>query len=497
MEIPTKSGDKDFDVISMGREGLALIRDTDKYAHGKKKWQIEMVDTVLARQWSTELELENRLQLVGYEHTPGHLYLLFRETETTYYNFQLVNLSIDHQEVQVDKVKFDLTFQLTHFTVAGTSALFGGYINSEPAVLIYNHSSDHPKVLPGLFTKNISLLDLRANQNQSFNVLLTETRQPDDHRLIVRTYDPDGNLLVDDVIKVDQRFTILTGITSTLVQDEMMIMGTYAEGNGKQAAGIFSVVVDPFNEQEVTYTDLASIDHFLDYLPEKKAQKIRDKVSKNKASGKTPNYRANLLPIRLAEHGGSFYLLAEVFHPASSVNAYPYGNPSWNNSYNPYNPFYTPGYPNRSGRYDSPYYPEPSSRSTEVRLIESVVVKFGTKGKAQAGISMKFDDEKRSLMDQTSDFVIARDSIVLTYKKKNEIVYQHEHNDPSVNTEISKTGIVLMRQEDLFKSEEESTGGIRYWYDNHAYLWGYRRVKVVVDEDVESRFVFYANRLDY
>lgn len=497
LEIPSKPSDKDFDIISMGLEGLALIRDTDKYSQGKKTWQLELVDTTLTKYWSTDLVLENRLQLVGYEHTPGHLYLLYRETETTFYNFQLVNLNLLHQEFQVDRVRFDLTFRLTHFTVAGSSALFGGYINSEPAVLIYNHSSDHPKVLPGLFTKNISLLDLRANQNQSFNVLLTENRQPDDRRLIVRTYDSDGNLLVDDIVKIDPRYTILSGITSTLIHDEMMIIGTYGEGNVKQAMGIFSLVVDPFTDQVVTYSDLGSIDHFLDYLPEKKAQKIRNKISRDKSAGKTPNYKANMLPIRLAEHGGLFYLLAEVFHPTSNFNSYPYGNPSWNNSYNPYNPFYSPGYPNRSNRYDAPYYSEPVIRNVDVRMIQSVVVRFTPDGKLPSAASMKFDDVKRLIMEQTSDFIVKKDSIVLAYKNKSEIIYQYESAEPMVRPEVGKTAILLLNGDDVFKSESEETGGLRFWFNNHAYLWGYRRVKATVDNDLQARYVFYVNRLDF
>ena len=494
LEIPVKHADKDFDIISLGHEGLALIRDLEKYSQGKKKWQVELIDSTLNRFWSTELDLENRLTMVGFEHLPGRLYLLFRETQTTYNNFLLATFEFATQHVQLDKVRFDLNFQLSHFTVAGTSALFGGYVSNEPAVLIYNNSSDHPKVLPGLFTKNISLLDVRANQNQSFNVLLLENRRTDQSKLIIRTFDPEGNLIVDDIIPLNSKYTIQSGITSQLIQDEMMIVGTYGEGNGTQSLGIYSVGVDPFNEQSVVYSDFASIDHFFDYLTEKKSRKLRAKAAKEKSLGKTPNYKANLLPIRLEEHGGSFYLLAEMYHPSSSVNYYPYSSPAWNSYYNPY---MNPANPYRSNRYDNSYYNEPAVRNAEVRMIQSVLLKFKTPSSFPEGLSMKFEEVKRTSLDQIGDFAFAGDSVVIAYKNENEIFYQRDPGDPMIRPAANKTSTSLLNPTDILKDENGTVSGLKFWYANHFYLWGYRRVTATVDDDVQSRYVFYVNRLDF
>ncbi len=494
LELPAKVSDRSYDIISMGSEGLALIRDLNKYSQGKKKWQVDLVDTTLTRFWSTELDLENRLTLVGFEHVPGQLYLLFRETQTTFNNFQLLTLDIQKQSVTTDKVRFDLSFQLSHFTVAGTGALFGGYISNEPAVLLYNHSSDHPKLLPGLFAKNISLLDVRANQNQSFNVLFIENLRTDKCKLIVRTYDPEGNMLVDDIITVDPRFTILSGVTSRLIHEEMMIVGTYGERTGNQALGIYSVVVDPFTDQPIRYTDLASLDHFLDYLPEKKSRNMMNKVSKEKSQGKTPGYKVNLLPIRLEEQGDSFYLFSEMFRTASNVTYVPYSNPSSNNYYSPYQ---SPGYPYRSSAYDNPSYSEPTVRNAEVRMIQSVLLRFKSAAAAPQGLSMKFEEVKRPALDQTGDFVIAKDSAVLVYKKKNEIFYQRESGDPMLRPTVNKANTLLLHSTDVLKDEDEESNGLRFWYTNHLYCWGYRRVTATVGDDVQSRYVFYVNRLDF
>lgn len=490
--IPGKPSDRPYDIISMGPDGLALVRDLQKFSQGNKKWSVEFLDTTLNRFWSRELDLDSRLNLVGYEHLPDRLYLLFRESQTTYLNFQLATLFFRRDSVQVDKVRFDLNFQLTHFTVAGTTALFGGYINSEAAVLLYNHTSDHPKVLPGLFTKDISLLDLRANVNNSFNVLLLEKRRSDHQLLMIRTFDTDGNLLVDDEIPVDSRYTILSGITSRLVHEEMMIAGTYGEGNSNDALGIYSVAVDPFNDQPVHYHDIGSISHFLDYLPEKKAGKVRDKINREKTSGKVPNFEANLLPIRLAEEGKGYYLFTEAFHPPSNVTYYPYGNPAWNSFYYPYA---TPGYPYRSSTFDNPYYPG-TARNSEVKMIQSFVMRFRSPSSIPEGASLSFDNVRRPMLDQTGDFIVRKDSILLAYKYKSDIVYQHESEDPMIRSLPEKTKAQLGQSSDILKDEEDE-GGLRFWFGRHFYAWGYRRVKITLEDDVESRYEFYVNRLDF
>jgi hypothetical protein len=493
LEIPRKGADKDYDLISMGTQGLALVRDMEKYAQGNKSWQVELVDTTLVSFWSQELVLDNRLQLVGYEHVPGKLYLLFRESQTTYYNFDLVVMDLVSKTFLVDKVRFDLNFQLTHFTVTGSTALFGGYIGSEAAVLLFDHASDHPKVLPGLFTKSISLLDLRANVNNSFNVLLFEKRRTDNHRLILRTYDAEGNLLVDDIMEIDDRYTLLTGKTSRLVHDEMMVVGTYGYGNGNQVYGFYAAVIDPFREQQVRFTDLAAIPHFLDYLPENRSKKIQAKAYRERTEGKDPSYSASLLPIRFDELDHGYYLLAEVFHPASNVAYYPYGNPYWS-SYN--SPYGTPGYPPRTGNNDPSFNTEPIQRNVEVKMIQSIVLRYRTPTADPEGVALAFDDIKRPILDQTGDFVVAGDSIVSAYKYKRDVFYQREPSEISIHGVPKHEPIALRQSGDELRDEEEA-GGIRFWYGRHAYAWGYRRIRTTVNDESESRNVFYVNRLDF
>src|SRR5690606_1023311 len=81
-EIEKKSSDEYFTVISLEQEGLALVRNKDKYQGNKQLWQIIVLDTQLAEVFNFDIEVHVRHSLLGYEIDKGRLYLLFRTGET-------------------------------------------------------------------------------------------------------------------------------------------------------------------------------------------------------------------------------------------------------------------------------------------------------------------------------------------------------------------------------------------------------------------------------
>jgi hypothetical protein len=493
-EETVKYGDEGFTVISLKKEGIALVRDKHKFEHGKKKWQVEVLDTVLSKIWSTELEIESRLNLVGYEYNPRHLYLLFREGDSDSYNFQLYTLFFYEQKFESSPIKFEINFKLTHFTVAGTSAVFGGYINNEPAVLLWSQSTKQTKVLPGLFINDVTLLDVRMNQNESFNVLLAERSLRDDKKLTVRTYDQSGNLLLEDVFTIEGTISILTGVTSALENEEMIVAGTYGENAGKQAIGYFTAVVDPFNDQPIQYTDFSSLPHFTDYLSPRRAEKIKANAQKQRVAGKFPDYKVNVNPFRIEERKDGFYLLSELYFPSSSLNSYPYtrGPISMPYGYGYYPYGLSPYSTSSSSRYyNAPYA---GTQSSEVRTAQAMITSIGPHGKIGRDASMKLDEYRQLSLEQVADFVISGDSICLVYKKDNEIIYQKMTGDAGEKPTVKKQKIRLQSPTDVFREEVENEGQVRFWYGKQFYVWGYQTLKDATRQSDQTRHVFYITR---
>src|SRR5690606_3744856 len=163
----------------------------------------------------------------------------------------------------------DLDFRITHFNKVGSNIVFGGYVSNEPAILLYESGNKSLKVLPGFFQKDNELVELRSNENSTFNAVLVDRSQRSERKLVFRTYDQSGNLLLEDIVPFDDAKSLQHGLSSQLRRDELMVLGTWGDKQGKQSYGFFALAIDPFSQQEVKYYPFGMLDNALDYLKPK------------------------------------------------------------------------------------------------------------------------------------------------------------------------------------------------------------------------------------
>jgi hypothetical protein len=490
-----KSNDHDFLVISMREKGLALIRDTEKFEKYKKKWEVLFLDSTLQESWSTQLEVENRMNILGYEYRDGNIYLLFQEPDANGKEITLIEVQYNDRTVTQHKFKPEVNIRFSHFSILKNKAIFGGYINNEPALLMYDFRAESARVIPGIFQKKIELMDVRVNSNDSFNVLLVE-RSPNVKNLVVRTYDAQGLMLVDDIIPIEEGKSIVEAMTSTLIRDELVILGTWTYGVNKQAAGIFSVTVDPFTEQKVNYYGLTELNHFLDYLKPKRAARVKAKAERRKNEDKPVEFRAFLSTVKIEENKYGFSFLMEVYDPSSYYNprtGYPYSQyGNYPNYYSPYgyNASTMPTYYN-SSPYG--YNSGSSSFSNDSRTVtRSALASFDGQGKLTADHTLKFQSIHQRAKEQASDFICIGDTTTLACKNEKEIVIQVNNVDGTIIKE-EKIKPELKKDTETIRSESEENSSIRAWYNRYFYVYGYHTIKDNVDKT--SRDVFYINKI--
>jgi hypothetical protein len=496
-EHPHKSSDHEFIVISMGEQGIALIRDTDKFEGNKKSWEVIIVDSTLNESWATKIEIDQRLNILGHDYRDGNIYLIFEEPENIGRRITITEVLCSEKVVKHHEFKPELNIRYTHFSVLKNKAVFAGYFNKEPNLLMYDLTNENTKVIPGFFNK-VELLDVRNNSNDTFNVLLVDRDTKSNRKLVVRTFDINGVMLVEDVILLDEDKTILEAMTTTLVHDDLAIMGTWTFNNNKMAAGIFSVMVDPFNEQKVNYYDFAPLNHFLDYLKPKRAAKIKAKAEWRKSEGKPPEFKAHLYAVRIDEHKDGFSLLAEIYDPPANYynlrNTSPYGNNPYN-YYNPspYSPYGLNAMPNRY--YNAPYgYPYSTNYANvnDTRMLHTSLLFFDNRGKLMADQSIKFPEVKLNSKEQVSDYIRRGNQTVMVSKQEKEILVQVNEPDGTVlqNKKIQpalKDSLATVRSASLENS------GIRFWYGRHFYVYGYHTIKGNTDKP--SQDVFFINKI--
>ena len=488
-----KNADEGFNIISLERNGLALFRDLNKYRNSNKLWQLILLDTALQEKKDVELEIKDRNKFIGYEVASDRLYFLFRTGETTKNDFELIEVTFAGNEAGRYQFKPDLDFKLTHFTKAGPNFIFGGYVNNEPAVVLFELSTNHIRVLPGFFQKDTELVDLRTNENQTFNTVLIDRGTKENRKLLFRTFDESGKLLLDDLVPIESEIFLQTGITSTLQREDLAVLGTWGERNSKQSIGFYFMNVDPFSEQQLKYIDFGQLEHFVDYLSPKRAERVKESSESDLAAKRIPNFTSYVMPYRLKEHKDGFLLLAEVYTPVSTTSPY-YSNPYYYNPYYgggmAYSPFYYPG----MGRMYRPYSFNNAARTmNETKASQTSVLSFDPTGKVRWDESMKIEDVRMGGVDQVSDFYIDDKRLVFLYKKESElkvktIILGTDKTEEATN--LIQTG----KAEDEIRSEREYEGGVRVWIDNVFYVWGYHTVRNT-NSDERVRDVFYINKV--
>jgi hypothetical protein len=383
--------------------------------------------------------------------------------------------------------------RLTHFSQAGDAFIFGGYVATEPALLLFNSIDKSVQVIPGFFQKESELIDVRTNENQTFNVVLIDRSNRSDPKVTFRTFDTKGTLLLEDVIPMDENITLQTGMISTLQRDDILMLGTWGAKNSKQAYGFYALPIDPFKEQKINYVALGELSHYLDYLKPKRAERIIERTKEDIKLGKLPNYSNYIMPYKIVEHAEGFILLADVYNPSSSLNQSPPYSPYYPNS-GYYDPFW--GYYPSRRMYNPAYAYGNNVRNNEdaIKTYETVIIAYDGKGKLKWDESIKLDDIKLSAPEQVTDFSISNNKLYFLYKKESELKAKIITLGDTEVSELTEK-IKLNSEMDEVRSEDKYDGAVRHWYENVFYVWGYQHIRNKSKREDPNRKVFYINKV--
>jgi hypothetical protein len=490
-ERELKYSENSFSIVSMREEGLALVRDLEDFEDGKRKWELILLDTTLEQSWTTILRTEPEYSFLGYEYTPGNLNLMFRKQEIEILKAQIFDINLANKSIRNSETEVKLQIRLTHYTTTDGNCVFGGYVGLEPVLVIFDPSKNKNIMVPGFFLTETELLDVRPNKNNTFNVLLAQRIQGQ-KKIIFRTFDKHGNILVEDEIPIDEDKTILSGASSVLEHDEVLIAGSFAFQNNRQASGIFSCLIDPFSAQSVQYIEFHQMQHFLDYLSDKKASKIRQKATEREHYNKNSEYKANVGIHRIEEFNGGFALFGESYSTLSTSNyAYttPYSNPGARSASIPY--VYTPS---NTRYYNNPYLYQSTSIAAELRMLQGFVVGFDYKGRRLWDYAIPMDELKVYSRDHVSDFVVTNKAPHFLYKSENDLRFSN-HGTDTVETAAAK--VFPIRLNNAFEESrpvDSEDGNVRKWYLANFFVSGVANIRDS-RPGVSNRRVFFVNKV--
>jgi hypothetical protein len=497
-EAVHKSSDFDYIVLSMKEHGLALMHQIDKYKGSSDFWEIILLDSALKKIWSSEIELNNQLSMIGFDYINKEVFFLFRMGSGDQGALHLIEIDVQEQVITKYVIEPKLNFKLAYFNIIGRSAVLAGYVARQPTVFLHGLNTGRSKVVPGFFMKNTELLDIRANLNGTFNTLVMDKSSSEKNKLVIKTLDESGTVIIDDAIDIDPGKSLLSGVTSTLLRDDLLVTGTWGLPNGRTALGIYTVLVDPFNKETVQYYDFSEFNHFLDFNSSRKAARIKAKANRRKKAGKLPSFSVYVNTARLAEHPDGFIVLSEVYTPNSTQNSY-FG-PAFNSPYGYTNALYpqpvlTPGYGYSPSVFNSGYSPYGygnQAHRTDVNVKFASVAIIDSHGRLLEDTGMKIDDVRLPSLDQVSDFNCTARKVFQVYRNDKQLNVSTTVRDQGGMITSTNAPISLLNTTDILRTDEPQGGSLRHWYDDYFFVWGYETIK---EKEVSTRNVFYVNKL--
>ncbi|HEU5290352.1 MAG TPA: hypothetical protein VFU05_06915 [Cyclobacteriaceae bacterium] len=490
-EKEIKFNDAEFSIISLQTDGLALIREKREFKAGNQTWEIIFLDTALQATDPIEFQVDNKYNIIGFDHAAGVAFLLFTEGDLGRY-LNLVAITIKTREVKQYEIKPELSLHLTHFSKVGENFVFGGFVNRESAVLLYSPTTDNLKVIPGFFQKELELVDIRVNQNLTFNTILIDRSENRAKKMILKTFDAFGKQILEDITAIDEDIVLLTSVSSTLEREDLMIAGTWGKANSKQASGFYALPVNPFSDLPVKRVNFGSLEHYLDYLKPAKAAKIKLKSSQASEAGKIPEFMDYVMPFKIVEYVNGFILFAESYVPTNTTsNQYP---PNWPYRYNyPYPGSFGGYYPYGNGYYNSQNINN-LENDREVKTVESAIVAFDGNGNVLWDYSLPLTSIKMPSLEQVGDFTLVENNIHLLYKDESELKAKTINLDDQEVRESSEK-IQLGHPLDELRSESEKVGTVRHWFGKNFYVWGYQSIRNKASTEDRSKQVFYVNKV--
>ncbi|MGC4022019.1 MAG: hypothetical protein QM734_08785 [Cyclobacteriaceae bacterium] len=145
-------------------------------------------------------------------------------------------------------------------------------------------------------------------------------------------------------------------------------------------------------------------------------------------------------------------------------------------------------------RYYTPYYSPFNSYTpiNDIHVTNAALVFFDRHGKMVSDLSLKFPDIKLVSKEQVSDFVSIKDTTVMICKDKKDIIAKFSDNNGDHSRE-EKITPALKDVSETIRSETQDNSGIRRWYGNFFYVYGYHVLRNASDKN--TRDVFYINKI--
>lgn len=475
-EVKMNAFDNYFTIIPAREDGLVMVRATNETGpKGDVEWDFIKLDTSLNEEWKTKYHIDPTFHFTGYDYHNGFIYLLFNNGPYIKDNLTLMQINLETKEPEYIEIPKDFAIELSEFEMVGESVILGGYVNYRPTVILYHLPTQKFKVLPGFYLKRSELLQIEIDDKKEiFRVITTAQTLDKNNTINIKTFDKDGELMINLTLKPDRDINLLDGRSTGIHGNSQFVAGTYSQlrsarkGKESYSMGIYVARLDANGEQIINYYNYADLENFFSYMKARKQKRIKKRIERKKIKGKQIKFNYRLIVHNILEReNGNYILLGEAYHPV---------------------------YSNRNNTYMSSFY-QPDLKG--FRYTHAVLFCFDSSGKHIWDNSFEINDITSYNLEKYVHVDAMNDKLVLLYNFENVIRTKIIKGDEVIEGK-SFNDIALKFDSDEAKDEDNEMGGLKSWYDDNFYAYGVQHIRNKNNDSVNlNRKVFYVNKINY
>lgn len=281
LEISLNNSQKDFELMSLGKQGLLVFIDDGKVNKGQAQLTIIKYDTLLEQQWKESYAIDFGLVKQLYSIHDDRLDFLASVTDSIYH---VASLDLaDGSMLLVNCVNsLDLyakNFNIKHFVSVPNAFIFGGEADGKPAVLHYNMKLAEFKVLPNINYLKADLVNISSNFSANIFSVLLESKG----NFYYNIYDNEGRLLGNNEVKPEnKKYNFFSFHPYIKDEKEQYIIGTYSFSL-PQPQGIYVAKFVNNKHNNTQFYSFNDFKNFHNHLDNAKREKIEAKVRANGA----------------------------------------------------------------------------------------------------------------------------------------------------------------------------------------------------------------------
>ncbi|MFN3839856.1 MAG: hypothetical protein ACK4RF_04035 [Cyclobacteriaceae bacterium] len=466
-EIHISDRDTEYFVAPAKTNGALIYR----YGTAKKQDYLDLIylDTVFTEVWRNQLSLEKKFVL-AHQRTVGYQqFLLCHNREFTTINFHLYAIDLHTGASEKYVIENYIPFMPTHFEVMSRGALIGGYYMGRiPVVLYFSFATQKTTVLPGLFNESGELIQIRVNEDESFQVLIGARNFAKQKTIWIKSYDAVGTLKQNTALLPPENTSLLFGKAIKTENENLVVAGTYGSRTSDYSKGLFIATVSNDGEQNQYIYPFTDLENFFSYMKAKKQKRMQDRIARKKVKGKKIKLQYRIMVHELVADNNQFLLLGEAFYPVyKRDDRYNYG---------------------LATSYAVPYVFD------GYRYTHAILIGFNKQGKLQWDNSFEINDVKSFTLDQYVKMDTRNDRIALLYLFDNRIRTKLIQENKVLEGKNYKNLTLGFQPED--QDENDDIKKLEYWYDGAFLAYGVERPPSRSLTRSRQR-VFFVNKISY